>query len=498
MKRSNANRFLAALVALCLAVMLAVPAFAEDTSSGGTGSTGSGAGVTVDGGAYYGLDYLQFTLKGAAGQKVFYDLDYNGTPRAKYALAQLDASGSFAIGQDVADGEEADQYALTVYGPDRTQIATGTVAYAYADLYDAAGTAGAIRKIGVCTAGSNGTNEAFAPNATYYDADTKTDYDYSKPGQGGHFIYVEHTAAALTGSVSYVDAAGAVLKTDTYTVTESAPASYTVLSQFDASGVTYVPVNSADAGKAITANYTDPSIDHVILCRELKNAADGAYRAIIRMVDAADPAKVLMSDTVSVTKAYAYSAPGSFCRSSSTSATLYTLADAGLASIALAPGDSGVDPVTLTKVITVPYTAQDNTKAVDWLIYKMDGSTNTQIGEPEKISVKPGETKTYTAAALTVNGTSYQPASGSTYTYTYGGANLIQYVYYVPAGYVPAAAYAVTVQYKNIADGSVLFTQQVNAAPGADTLITSPAQYSANGQNYVRLDGQEDTLRHSF
>ena len=55
-----------------------------------------------------------------------------------------------------------------------------------------------------------------------------------------------------------------------------------------------------------------------------------------------------------------------------------------------------------------------------------------------------------------------------------------------------------TLQFVNIANNAVLQTETVTATPGADTIISCPASFSVGGNTYVRLDGQNDTYRHSF
>ena len=132
--------------------------------------------------------------------------------------------------------------------------------------------------------------------------------------------------------------------------------------------------------------------------------------------------------------------------------------------------------------------------AIDWHLILVDGTTNTRIGA-QTVPVEPGETVEFDAAAHAPAG--YAPTQDS-YSYTYGGDNLVQYVYYTPAGYVPSESYTVNLRFVNIADNAVLQSESVMVAPGADTIISCPADFSVNGQTYVRLDGQNDSYRHSY
>ena len=468
MKQSLKTALTSLLMVLCASLLFTVSAFATS--------------ATVTGQPYYGTDYVQFVIEGS-GDQTFFDLMYGSEYKARHVQCKFD-EGENAVGWDVAAGEDPLQYKLIVYSgrdpsSDPAAVTTGVTGI-YADL-DGAGVL-----MAVCPGGAAG----FTPNATYYDA-AHGDYDLADPtgttdGEGNlHFAYTKHIPAALTGSVSYVDETGAVLeKIDLAGVTAANPVPYAIPATLTYNNETYYPTV-----RNVEAKY-DGQIDFVVLCNRLKHPGEGAYKALIRMVD--ENGKLLMTDSVNVSRVFTYSVPQTFVLTSAGSATSYTLRlGAGEGSVlTLRPGDAGADP---TKEYTYTYAGHIDNTAVDWTIRQMNGATGAQIGT-DTVSVQPGETATYDAANLTVDGQTFEAAGDKTYTYTYGGANLVQTIYYVPAGYQAEGDRTVTLQYLNIADNSVLHTEQITVAPGQDTTINTQASFG----DYVRLNGQSDSYRHSY
>ena len=76
----------------------------------------------------------------------------------------------------------------------------------------------------------------------------------------------------------------------------------------------------------------------------------------------------------------------------------------------------------------------------------------------------------------------------------------MQRIYYVPEDYKPGDPYDFSVQYVNIADGSVLRTQTFTADPANTNYINivGESSFTQNGNEYVRLAGQDSAIRHTY
>lgn len=462
---------LSVLVALCMAALFAPAAHA------------AGESASVTGAEYYGTDYIQFNIAGS-GDTTFFDLQYGDTYKIRRAQCQF-VEGVNTVGWEIADGEDPLAYTLTVYtgrtAQTGTVLATGSVVGVYADLFSDQGCTAQTGSvlIGLRTMGSDAFS--FTVPATYYDTASGGDYNLVGPGAAqGHYNYAPYVAAGLTGSVSFVGAEGKVLQTVPLPgITTTSEVTYQIPASLEVGGTTYYPTYTG----TLTAAYTG-QIDYTILCRPMRTAGEGAFKATITMVD--ETGKVLMTDNVNVTRVYTYTAPQTFVVTGQGTATAYTALPGEQTTFTMRPGDT-------VQQYTITYAGQQDGTDAQWNIIKMNGSTGARLGV-ETVTVAPGETATYTPAAETVDGATYTPVGSASYTYTYGGANLVQYIYYVPAGYVPETSYNITLQYISYGSGQVIYSEQIAVQPGADTVLNSPAAY--NG--YVRLAGQPDTTRHSY
>lgn len=517
MKQTMKKRITALLLVLSLAALLSLSAFAEDASATADPSVGAGAsdatgseagsagttaqgGVTIDGEVYYGTDYVQFDIHGGNANNLFYDVLYNGDPVYQHVhYTTPDNSGVNSVGIDLEDGyRDVTQYSIRVYtgraANDSNTIATATMAGIYARLN------GNPQQDVLIGSVVNGTAAGgIEPPPTYYDQTTDTDYNlsggmqYDETARKYYAEYKPYVPTPLEGSITYVDNQGNILETDTISEIkpENTGADAIVVELEDrleiqngTETLNYYPVL-----KTVTADYYG-QIDFVVLCNAY--ASTEGETGLVKIHYTSGDEDILVDEVNLTTTTYLYTVPKSFVQIESGKATQYKLKDDGnqlneYHQLVLVPGRAEND-------YYFEYEATAADEAVSWNLILMDGTTNTRLGAETK-EVQPGETVEFDAAAHAPAG--YVP-SQETYTYTYGGENLVQYVYYTPDGYVPTESYTVTLQFVNIADGAVLQSESVMVNPGADTEITCPAEFTAGDNTYVRLGGQSDTYRHSY
>lgn len=516
MKQTMKKRITALLLVFSLAALLSLSAFAEDASTtadpsvgagasdtAGSGTTASGA-ITIAGEVYYGTDYVQFDIHGGSANNLFYDVLYGGAPVYQHVhYTTPDNSGVNSVGIDLEDlGEgysDVTQFSIRVYtgraANDSNTVATATMAGIYARLN------GDPEQDVLIGSVVNGTAAGgIEPPPTYYDQVTDTDYNLVSEGMqyDGTKYYAEYepyVPTPLEGSITYVDNQGNILKTDTIVNitpdhTGDTPKEVVLVDRFlvqdGEQDLYYYPTV-----QIVKADYYG-QIDFVVLCNAY--ASTEGETGLVKIHYTSGGEDILVDEVNLTTTTYLYTVPESFVQidAESGKATQYKLKDNGnqlneYHQLVLVPGRAEND-------YYFEYEATAADEAVTWNLILMDGTTNTRLGA-ETMDVEPGETVEFDAAAHAPAG--YVP-SQETYTYTYGGENLVQYVYYTPDGYVPTESYTVTLQFVNIADGAVLQSESVMVNPGADTEITCPAEFTAGDNTYVRLGGQSDTYRHSY
>ena len=518
MKQTMKKRITALLLVLSLAALLSLSAFAEDASTtadpsvgaeasdtAGSGTTASGA-VTIAGEVYYGTDYVQFDIRGGSANNLFYDVLYNGAPVYQHVhYTTPDNSGVNSVGIDLEDlGEgysDVTQYSIQVYrgravSATNKPIAQASMAGIYARLN------GDPQQDVLIGSVVNGTDvEGIEPPPTYYDQVTDTDYNlsegmqYDETARKYYAEYKPYVPTPLDGSITYVDNQGNILKTDTIVNitpdhTGDTPKEVVLVNRFlvqdGEQDLYYYPTVPI-----VRADYYG-QIDFVVLCNAY--ASTEGETGLVKIHYTSGGEDILVDEVNLTTTTYLYTVPDSFVQidAESGKATQYKLKDDGnqlneYHQLVLVPGRAEND-------YYFEYEATAADEVISWNLILMDGTTNTRLGA-EKMDVEPGETVEFDAAAHAPAG--YVP-SQETYTYTYGGENLVQYVYYTPDGYVPTESYTVTLQFVNIADGAVLQSESVMVNPGADTEITCPAEFTAGDNTYVRLGGQSDTYRHSY
>lgn len=522
MKQTMKKRITALLLVFSLAALLSLSAFAEDASttadpsvgaeaSDATGSEAGSAGTTAQGGVtitgevYYGTDYVQFDIHGGNANNLFYDVLYGEETVYQHVhYTTPDGSGVNSVGidlEDLGDGySNVTQYSIRVYtgraANDSNTVATATMAGIYARLN------GDPEQDVLIGSVVNGTAAGeIVPPPTYYDQVTDTDYNlsggmqYDETARKYYAEYKPYVPTPLEGSITYVDNQGNILKKDTIVNitpdhTGDTPKEVVLVDRFLVQGgeqdLYYYPTV-----QIVKADYYG-QIDFVVLCNAY--ASTEGETGLVKIHFMSNGKEVWGDEVNLTTTTFLYTVPESFVQidAESGKATQYTLKDDGnqlneYHQLVLVPGRAESD-------YYFEYEAAAADEVIRWNLILMDGTTNTRLGT-ETMDVQPGQTVEFDAAAHAPAG--YVP-SQETYTYTYGGENLVQYVYYTPDGYVPTESYTVTLQFVNIADGAVLQSESVMVNPGADTEITCPAEFTAGGNTYVRLGGQSDTYRHSY
>ncbi|MEE0704883.1 MAG: MucBP domain-containing protein [Adlercreutzia sp.] len=361
----------------------------------------------------------------------------------------------------------------------------------------------------------------------------------------GYFAvaYKQVASDAVSGAINYVDTEGNVVRSDSVSgitdegVQATFEKSFFVKGKADAVGNTapskYYRVIKNLTGTTVTLTPTQPT--YVVRVMEVAGADANAYEVVINYVD--QNGKQLWSDEVDIKGlGYQYTLPNTFSMKQASGVNYYTLdrvqadrpqPESDDEPAAQAEGDNpwaDANPVIKfdgsiadasyansfgsengKRVLTAVYQNQDVDKTVKLTIVEVDGSTNTEIGRVEK-TVTPDEAAVYTPAAKTVEGVALVPWSGNQQeiTYTWAslqeGVDLLQYVYYVPEDYVPGAAYDITVQYLNVANSQVLRTETLTVDPEITDFveIIGEERFTAEGNEYVRLDGQETAIRHAY
>lgn len=520
MKQTMKKRITALLLVLSLAALLSLSAFAEDasttadpsvgaeasdTAGSGAGSAGTTAqgGVTIAGEVYYGTDYVQFDIHGGSANNLFYDVLYGEETVYQHVHYTPDDRGVNSVGIDLEDlGDDysdVTQYSIQVYTGRAVSATNKPIAQAsMAGIY--ARPNGDPQQDVLIGSVVNGTDVGeIEPPPTYYDQVTDTDYNlvsegmqYDETARKYYAEYEPYVPTPLDGSITYVDNQGNILKTDTIVNitpdhTGDTPKEVVLVNRFlvqdGEQDLYYYPTV-----QIVKADYYG-QIDFVVLCNAY--ASTEGETGLVKIHYTAGGEDILVDEVNLTTTTYLYTVPKSFVQIESGKATQYTLKDDDQLNeyhqLVLVPGRAEND-------YYFEYEATAADEVISWNLILMDGTTNTRLGT-ETMEVQPGETVEFDAAAHAPAG--YVP-SQETYTYTYGGENLVQYVYYTPDGYVPTESYTVTLQFVNIADGAVLQSESVMVNPGADTEITCPAEFTAGDNTYVRLGGQSDTYRHSY
>ena len=243
-----------------------------------------------------------------------------------------------------------------------------------------------------------------------------------------------------------------------------------------------------------------------VMCKQLSSewgSVGSFYDATIKYVNT-EGKSLGVVDTVIVNKSYTYTAPTYLYVNENGTVHEYKIKDASKAVLKLEPGQAQGKAEYEIVYDVVPDDAERT-----WTVVIENGSVApTDKGRViDRITYKgkPGEKATHnTQQKIKVDGVDYVPTNTAekVYEHTFAVADMgvEQTIYYVPDGYVAPEAYDVTVKYVNIATNDVIDTQTYTATPTMrqDLEITSPETFTQGGIEWIRLNGQEKAIRHSY
>ena len=444
-----------------------------------------------------------------------------------------------------ADPQNTTRYSLHVWDQARggTLLYDAMVYPVYAKLTDeaqaevegyklmgirtASGAEKASRNLGVGTVlyrqeGADGARVAYALQWQGRTADGKGGVDNVFDTERNAFVatYVKTADDSVTGSVTYKTDDGQIVRTETFAGIGEEGMTVPVDQSFFADGVYYRTLSGFGRTERLTVGRPNVTV-RVVPVTGMADAS--AYQVTIRFeapTGEGEEPRVLWTDTVDVHgDGFQYSLPTAFSAAADSGVAFYSL-DGVVGNDRARSAYEWGNPVVLTgdldesafdvdeqnnRVLHARYTSSDVTKEATFTVVEVDGTNATEIGRKTG-TVTPEQGFTYEPAAFEHNGTTYVPAASNTSTIAYTwddltqGRDLMVYVYYVPEGYVPGEAYDIQVRYQNVADGSILRTQtySVNAEMTDFLTVVGDERFSEDGEEYVRLPGQETGIRHAF
>jgi hypothetical protein len=445
------------------------------------------------------------TVDGSAGETVYVRVTRDGevlADRLEYTLS--DAQGQVALDfSRTVPFDPSRSYVVTAFDSrdEAGVLYEGTIRPIYATL-----AGGGRQLIAVSTKGESDADRSFvAPESLAVGTDrvfTLTE------GIDGTYSYAPaEGASSVTGTLSYVTDDGTVVASTTVDgITPSQSKVVDVAATVEAEdGSFYRVVRFSDT---VELSYLANSATVRVKPAE---ASDGYYVAQVRMV--AEDGTVLATDSLSVTKKYAYTAPSSLSMAATDANGRLRYETYKLVSdpvVTFEPGDAyseSGEPAVFTYHKVTP---EENSEPEYWtVVVENIAAEQTRDREIERtyFEVKPGETASYEVAAhsyVAADGTELVPVAsskGATYSYEYGsGASPVAHVYVAPAGYEDTLKpYELNVRYVNIATGEVIRTQVVEVSEtNADTIVDFPEEFVEEGVTYLLIKGQSAFAHNYF
>ncbi len=494
---------------ICLSCLLVSSAFAATVS----GADHHGSGSTIESGM---VDVLN--VDGNAGETVFLTVKKGDTVIARnlaYTIGESAAEGDNTLwaGMATLDINDLDlnaldgSYSIEAYADreGKKPLYSGALYGVYADLPD-----NTSQLIGTRVA--NETELAartFEPTETLYVNGRTYRLEGAAENQGGalHFKYVEYNeATSVDGVIKYTNAAGETVASTTIPGlaygeerTVSIPAVVTTKD-----GDVYRTVFFKNSVVAKNPGQTSFSI-YCTKMSDAQAALAGYYVATIQMVD--ENGNVIATDSVDVTGDFVYTAPASIYKNEVVNGepVVVTYNIEGSPVIRMSAANDGV--LNRERTITVKYVTQPiESNQVNVTYNLIDGSkrmgdTNRMLGTQSLVADESNQTVT-PVSEIEADGVKYTlvgDASDYAFTVRKGMVPTIN-AYYVPEGHKEQGAYDVTVNYVNFLTGDVVesHTYVSDTEANAKILIDTPAKFSADSVDYVRLAGQEDEIQHSY
>lgn len=503
---------LSAIAFFAMLFMMVGTAYAAPTV---TGADYHATGSAVEAGE---IDVLN--VAGATGETVFVSVSRNGSEIAKYipyTLGEGNTKGSGdnwtgVVTLDIStfDTSALDgSYTVSAYATRAggAPIYEGALYGVYAQLSD-----GTVKLIGTRTIGtSDAADRTFTPNDTIYSNGMTYKLVGAAQGEGSLVFPYEayDEATTVDGVIRYVDSAGETVTTQKIpglVYGESRDVSIPSVVEGD-NGDLYRTVYFRDTLNAVNPGATS----FVVTCAKMSDsekAASNFYVATIQLVDEND--RVIATDTVNVTGVYRYTAPSTIYKTETVDETYgeqavitYNLVDE--ATVTLDPAKDGV--TTHARTVKVRYqSVPPDPPTIDVTYNLIDGTK--RANDPERIIgtvVKHLDSENPTAVpdleVETESGRYLLAGDQGDYAYFLRSGKVpVVNVYYTPEGYTPPGPYEVTVSYVNFLTGDVVGSQSVTSSPDENAAVTieTPETFSADGVDYVRLDGQDEPITHSY
>ena len=506
--RSRVLRACVALAIFVTGVLVALPALAADTSV-------QGADAVLDGGKE--VDIL--TVTGQEGKTVYVNLAkadgskellashlaYTLTDDAGERDANGDIVGVVSVEFSAQAFDPQSTYSVQVFG-DREQkdkLYDGTVSCVWAQY----GTNEPV-VLAVRTLQADESRPFNAPQTQTYNGVTYELESADPKDEGGKQVYVYKESTELEDS--------ATAHVTYYVSGQDAPISQqeVMLAKGESQQVSIPAVVSDDAGNLYrtlqlsgSATLSYPGVtEHNVMCMALSSdwgRVGSFYEATISYVNK-DGKRLGVVDTVIVNKPYTYTAPTYLYVTENNEVAEYKIVDPSKATLRLEPGQAQDKTEYQIVYDTV---ADDDVRT--WTVVLQNGTADpkaaNRVIKRVTYTGKPGEKVTHTTdQTITVDGKEYMPtaAAQKTYEHTFNKAqaDVEQDIYYVPADYVAPEPYDITVKYINIATNEVITSETMTVSPTmrSDLEITSPESFSQGGVEWVRLNGQEKAIRHSY
>lgn len=302
-----------------------------------------------------------------------------------------------------------------------------------------------------------------------------------------HYTKIVQNPRQVT--VYFIDENGYALGNDTFTIQPGSSATYTAKSSITVNNRKYNLAGGQNA--TITQSYNDTTPNYTLIYQGEAQTPQNPYTISISYVDSANGA-VLKTETVTVPAGGRVEFPvaGSFVSSSYTE---YERAANQPAVITHTSGES-------TRSYTVAFDRVSEQKPYSISVYCVDSVTGTLL-DSESLTVDVNGTAVYSfPSSLSHGGSEYLLASGqgTELRHSYGGSQRTYYVYYNEVGAELPSQYQITVRYIDVTSNETLHTENVTVSDGQGVTIEAPADYEANGEEYVLLSGQTGSLSHSF